>query len=174
MSDTKECKFCGNIIDIDAQTCEYCGKSQYKKKEELCCANCKAPVSESDHVCPYCGAVFDYITVEEEVVPENTKHNIYGIHYNIIIFLTALATSITLTLFSAVGKDTTQGANLIFFSVAFVVAEISLYIYLLPSIIAIEKNNPNIYLIYFCNMLLGITVIGWFISFGMALQSKKN
>ena len=176
MGQTKTCKFCGSTIDINSSICEVCGEYLFDKKSsnDLCCAKCKAPVSENDHTCPYCGAIFDFAPAEpqQEVIDE--KHNIYGIPYNIVIFLLALAASITLTLFASMGKETETSANIIFFSIAFVAAELLLYIYFLPSIVAIEKNNPNIFLIYLCNLLLGVTIVGWFIAFGMALQSKQK
>ena len=180
MSDTKECPYCGNIIDIDAQTCEYCGKSLRKKKakDELCCAKCKAPVSATDPVCPYCGAIFDYEAaskLKEEKVEEDIRHNMYGIPYNIVMLLTSLVLSFVITIFIIGGKETTTtGGNILLFSIVFVVAEILLYIYFLPSIIAIEKNNPNIFSIYIFNLLLGVTVIGWFVALIQAMQSNEK
>ena len=39
-----------------------------------------------------------------------------------------------------------------------------LYIYSLPSIVALSKKHPEFFLIFMVNMLLGCTVIGWLLA----------
>ena len=63
---------------------------------------------------------------------------------------------------------------IIYYCIAFIVSEIVLYVYFLPSVIAIENNHTNTYFIYVFNLLLGITVIGWFAALIFALQSKEG
>ena len=174
MAQTKMCRYCGNIIDIDAQTCRFCGKYLMKPHDnpDLVCEKCKSPVNTDDNFCQRCGAIFSL--PEKEYYEEPPEGNILGIPYNIGILLTAFAASIAITVFYTSGKDTSLGANCIFFSIAFVATEILFYIYFLPSILAIEKNNPNALLIYICNLLLGITIIGWLVTLIMALRSKPK
>jgi len=175
MGQTKICRFCGNVIYSDAQTCEYCGRYLCKPHDnpDLVCATCKAPVNTDDNFCQNCGAVFN-IPEKTYDTPMVVKGNMMGIPYNLGIFLTSIAASIAITVFATSGKDTTVGQYFLYAGIGFVVAEICFYIYFLPSIIAIEKNHPNSYLIYFCNLLLGITVVGWFVALTFALQSKKG
>ena len=173
MGQTKICRFCGNVIYSDAETCEYCGNYLNKPHDnkDLFCSKCKAPVNTDDNFCQRCGAVFRI--PEEGQFEKPFKHNINGIPYHIGILLKAFALSFAITVFAASGKETTFGGNCVFFSIAFVLSEIFLYIYFLPSIIAIENNNRNLCLIYILNLLLGITVIGWFVAIGLAMQSNK-
>ena len=151
-------------------------ETRKKSKDELCCAKCKSPVSENDPVCPYCGAIFDYEAAErakqEQVV--EVKHNIYGIPYNIMILLASFALSILITVFATVGKDATVGKYFLYSSVTFILAEILLYIYFLPSIIAIENSKPNAFVVFICNLLLGITVVGWFFALTFATRSEQK
>ena len=173
MGDTKICRYCGNVIYSDAANCEYCKKYLLKPHDnpELYCKKCKAPVNTDDNFCQNCGAVFN---IPEEIIEVPSKGNIIGIPYNIGILLTAIAAGIAITVFGTSGKDVTTGGYFLYFIIGFIVAEIFFYIYFLPTILAIEKNNKNIYLIYFCNLLLGITVVGWFITLLLALNSKQK
>lgn len=174
MGQTKICRYCGNVIYSDAQTCEYCGKYLLKEHDnkDLFCAKCKAPVNTDDNFCQRCGAVFNL--PDEDLTNLQKQHNIAGIPYHVGIFLTSLALSFAITVYAVSGKEMTAGDYFVYYSVAFVVSEIFLYIYFLPSIIAIENNNSNACLIYICNLLLGATIIGWIISLILALQSKKR
>lgn len=170
----KICRYCGQIIDRYAQNCEFCGRYLMKPHDnpDLVCIKCKAPVNTDDNFCQKCGAIFK--------IPENNEdehsiqHNIAGIPYHIGILLTSFAVAFAVTVFCNVGKETIIGGDLVFFSIAFVVSEILLYIYFLPSIIAIENNHTNACLIYVCNLLLGVTVVGWFVALVLALQSNSN
>ncbi len=173
MADTKICRYCGNEIFKDAETCEYCGRYLYKKQKTqgLSCTKCNAPVNDDDNYCQYCGAVFN-IVQDNTIIKKPVRHNISGIPYNIIILLTSFALSILITAFMTAGTDKSTGGIIIVFSIAFVAAEIIQYLYFIPSIIAIENNNPNVPLVYILNLLLGITGIGWFVAFGLALQKK--
>lgn len=176
MADTKTCRYCGNIIDSSAQNCPYCGRYLYKKSDnsELVCAECKAPVNTDDNFCQACGAVFSLPKNDITIPIEPPKGNLLGIPYNIIILLTSFAASIAITLFVTVGKETNVGQMFLVFGIAFVAAIVSFYIYFLPSIIAIEKNHKNTSFIYLLNLLLGITVIGWFLTLILALQSEQK
>jgi len=176
MGQTKICRYCGNIVYSDAQTCEFCGKYLLKKHDnpDLYCAKCKAPVNTDDNYCQNCGAVFCIPENNTNIKEEPAKGNLIGIPYNIGILFTSFAASFAITVFLTAGKETSFGQNSIYFCIAFIVAEIFFYIYFLPSIIAIEKNHPNIYPIYFCNLILGITIIGWFVTLFFALQSKQK
>jgi RNA polymerase subunit RPABC4/transcription elongation factor Spt4 len=168
MSGTKICRYCGQVIDSKAEVCKYCKKNLMKEHDnpDLFCKRCKAPVNTDDNFCQKCGAIFN---IPETPVP--LEHNMYGIRYNIGIFLTSLAASFAITILYNSGKETTVVGNSITFCVAFIIAEIFLYIYFLPSILAFERNNPNAYFIYVCNLLFGVTVIGWIISLVFALKS---
>ncbi|MBR6127540.1 superinfection immunity protein [bacterium] len=174
MADTKICRYCGNVIPRNAENCGYCGKYLLKKHDnpDLVCEECKAPVNTDDNFCQECGAIFGL--PEVVINPEPYKGNMLGIPYNIGILLTSFAASIAVTVFATSGKDMTTGGYALFFSIAFIVSEIVLYIYFLPSILAIEKNNPNALMIYICNLLFGITIIGWFVTLIMGLQSNEN
>lgn len=171
MGDTKICRYCGNVIYSDEETCEFCGKYLLKEHDnpDLFCAKCKAEVNTDDNFCQRCGAVFN-IPEEEVIAP--IRHNIAGIPYNIGIFLTSIAASIAITVFYTSGKDT--GFDFAFLGLAFVLAEIFLYIYFLPAILAFENNNPNAYFIYVLNLLLGVTVVGWILALVFALKSDKK
>ena len=173
MGQTKICRYCGNIIDVDMENCEYCGQYLYKERDndDIYCAKCKAPVNTDDNFCQKCGAVFN---VPEQSYDTPMLHNISGIPYNVIILLKSIALSAAVTVFSTVGKETALTQGIIFFVIAFIVAEIFLYLYFLPSIIAIENNSSNTYSVYVCNLLFGVTVIGWFICLHFALSSKKR
>ena len=173
MSDTKTCRYCGQIIYSDAQNCEYCGKFLNKEHDnpDLYCKKCKAPVNTDDNFCQNCGAIFNI--PEDDGNAGEFIHNIAGIPYHLGILLTSLAASFAITVFMS-EADTTIGEKSILFGVAFIVAEIAFYIYFLPSILAIENNNPNAYAIYLCNLLLGVTVIGWFVAFMLAQRPKKD
>ena len=173
MKETKVCRYCGNVVYSYDQTCEFCGKYLCKEHDnpDLFCRKCKAPVNTDDNFCQECGVMFN---LPENNTEEHTKGNLIGIPYNIGIFLTSIAASIAITIFFASGNELSFGQNLGFFSIIFIVAEVFFYIYFLPSILAIEKNHQNIYFIYFCNLLFGITVIGWFITLMLALNSNKK
>lgn len=174
MGDTKICRYCGQIIDMYSENCEYCGKYLNKEHDnkDLFCKKCKHPVNTDDNFCQFCGAIFN-LPSENETQDIPLKHNMIGIHYNIVIFLTSLVLSLALAFFITTGKDSSTGAYFAAFGITFVASEILLYIYLLPSIIAIENNNKNTYFIFICNLLLGITVVGWFVALVSALQSKR-
>ena len=94
-----------------------------------------------------------------------------GIPYHIIILLMTIAISTAITIFTSAGKET--AFDFIFFIVAFIAVEFILYIYFLPSIIAIENNHRNTLIIYITNLLFGITIIGWFVTLVMAIQSDN-
>lgn len=143
-------------------------------KEELHCAKCQAVVTDDDIFCPNCGAAFkaippDYVPPEPPPMP----HNINGIHYNIVILITSLAASFTLA-YILTNNNPESGNLFVYFGIIFAIAEIFLYIYLLPSIIAIENNNQNLFLIYVLNLLLGGTIIGWFVALVMAISSNQK
>ena len=174
MGHTKICRYCGNVIDKEAQTCEYCGNYLLKEHDnkDMFCAKCKAEVNTDDNFCQHCGAIFNLEAAKQiEIKP---RRNINGIPDNIGILLTSIALSIAATVFNAGGKEMTLGGNVLFFSIAFIAAEVLLYIYFLPSIIAIENNHRNVYFIYVCNLLFGITVIGWFVVLVFAMQSGQK
>lgn len=174
MGQTKICRYCGNVIYKEDQTCEYCGKYLLKEHDnkDLFCAKCKAPVNTDDNFCQNCGAVFNL--PDEDLTDLPKRRNIAGIPYNIGIFLTSLALGFAIMVYAASGKEMTTGDYFIYYAVAFVVSEIFLYIYFLPSIIAIENNHSNTFLIYICNLLFGITIIGWFVTLIIAIQSNEN
>ena len=174
MADTKICRYCGNIVYREAKTCGYCGKFLMKPHDnpDLVCEECKAPVNTDDNFCQECGAVFGL--PEVVINPDPPKGNMLGIPYNIGILLTSFAASIAVTVFATSGKEITTGGYFIFGAVAFIVSEIFFYIYFLPTILAIEKNNPKIFLIYILNLLLGITVIGWFVALIMGMQEQPD
>ena len=174
MADTKLCRYCGNVIPRNAQNCGYCGKYLMKKHDnpDLVCEQCKAPVNTDDNFCQECGAIFGLPDVE--IVAEPPKGNMMGIPYNIGILLKSFAAAIAITLFMTADKDASVGNMFLIFGISFVAAEVLFYIYFLPTIIAIEKNNPNICVIYICNLLFGITVIGWFVTLIMGLSSEQT
>ncbi len=170
MSETKICRFCGNEIKADAKKCKFCKKElDLPDTPELFCTRCKAPVNEEDYFCQHCGAIFK--------IPENTDkpfiHNINGIPYHIGILLTSLALGYALTVAGNSGKEVETVGMLVYYLAAFLVSEIFLYIYFLPTILAIENNRENMLLLYICNLLLGVTVVGWFIALIMALKSEE-
>lgn len=175
MAHKKMCRYCGKVLPFDAQNCEYCGKYLMKPQDNsgLVCAKCKASVNEDDNFCQKCGAIFnlDFYKNQE---PEPLPHNVNGIPYNIGILLTSLAASIAISVFAGSGKEMGIGQYFLYFGIGFIASEVFLYIYFLPSILAFENNNPNAYFIYICNLLLGATVIGWFISLVFALQNKQK
>ena len=177
MGDTKICRYCGKMLYSDAKNCDYCGRYLLKPHDnpDMVCEECKSPVNTDDNFCQACGAIFSLPegydpNAVNELPPR--KGNKMGIPYNIIILLKSIAVSIVITVFATVGKETSVGAYFLFAGVSFILAEIFLYIYFLPSIIAIEKNNPNACFVYICNLLLGITIIGWIVSLVMANQSE--
>ena len=170
MKESKICRFCGNIISKDAQKCKFCGKKLViKETPDMFCKKCKAPVNIDDNFCERCGAIFN---IPEPIKPP--KHNLSGIPYHLGILLTSVAASFALTVLFSVGKDMNLINISIIACVAFIISEILFYIYFLPSIIAIEKNHSNTLLIYICNLLLGITIIGWFVTLIIAMQSDEN
>ena len=164
----KICRHCGNYIYEKAKKCKYC-KSELDigNTPDMFCTRCKAPVHVDDNFCQYCGAIFN--------IPEDFEkpviHNIMGIPYHIIILLMTIAISTAITIFTSAGKET--AFDFIFFIVAFIAVEFILYIYFLPSIIAIENNHRNTLIIYITNLLFGITIIGWFVTLVMAIQSDN-
>ncbi len=170
MGETKICRHCGNEIPDKAVKCKYCKKElEIPDTPELFCTRCKAPVNIDDNFCQHCGAIFNIPDVEPPA-----KHNIHGIPYHIGILLTALAVGFAITTFATSGKDTTIGGMTVFYLISFICSEIFLYIYFLPSILAIENNKQNVLLLYVCNLLLGVTVIGWFIALVLALKSEEG
>ena len=175
MGQTKICRYCGNVIYSDEQTCEFCGKFLNKEHDnkDLFCAKCKAPVNTDDNYCQHCGAIFN-LEAADKLNEESLKHNINGIPYNLGVLLTSFALSIGITVFNTVGKDITIGKIFAIFGISFIASEILLYIYFLPSILAIENNNRNVYFIYVCNLLFGATVIGWIIALVFALRSNQK
>ena len=167
MGKTKICRHCGNEIRSDAKKCKFCKKElEIENTPDMFCKRCKAPVNEADNFCQYCGAIFNI----PEDLDNHEKHNINGIPYNLGIFLKALTLSFAVTVFSTSGKDMTSGGTFIYYSVAFLISEVFLYIYFLPSIIAIENNKPNMFFLYICNLFLGVTIVGWFIALKFALS----
>ena len=175
MSSTKICRYCGNVIYKEDQTCEYCGKYLYKEhdNDELFCEKCKSPVNTDDNFCQKCGAVFN-IPEDDLNDASSIQHNIAGIPYHLGIVLTSLALCFAITVYALSGKEITIVNSIIFFSISFIVTEIILYIYFLPSIIAIENNHKNTLLVYISNLLLGITIVGWFITLTFAIQTKQK
>ena len=178
MGDTKICRYCGKIIYSDSKNCDYCGKYLYKPHDnpDMVCEVCKSPVNSDDNFCQVCGAIFSlpegYDPNDNEPPPR--RGNRIGIPYNKGILLTSIAASIAITVFATAGKETSIGGYFLFLSISYILAEIFLYIYFLPSIIAIENNNPNACFVYICNLLLGITIIGWIISLVFALQNERR
>lgn len=169
MGETKICRFCGNEIKSDAKKCKYCKRElDLPDTPELFCTRCKAPVNDEDYFCQHCGAIFKVPETEPPV-----RHNIHEIPYHIGILLTALALSYALTVAGNSGKEATMGGMIVYYIVSFIVSEIFLYIYFLPSILAIENNKENVLILYVCNLLLGVTVIGWFAALVMALKSDE-
>ena len=170
MRETKICRFCGNIIYSDEHNCKYCKKNlDVEDTPDMFCTRCKAPVNIDDNFCQKCGAIFN---IPDEPIP--VKRNMLGIPYNIGILLTSLAISLAITVLTTSGKEVTFVDYIIYYCIAFIVSEIVLYVYFLPSVIAIENNHTNTYFIYVFNLLLGITVIGWFAALIFALQSKEG
>ena len=130
----KICRHCGNYIDDKAKVCKYCkAELDIGNTPDMFCTRCKKPVHVDDNFCQYCGAIFN--------IPEDFEkpviHNMSEIPYHIIILLTSLAISFAVTVLVSVGKETTLGGNAIYFSISFILAEILLYIYFLPSILYI-------------------------------------
>lgn len=173
MAQTKICRYCGQVLYSDAETCDYCGRYLFKEHDnpDLVCTKCKSPVNTDDNFCQKCGAVFNIPS--EPIEPLPVRHNIAEIPYNIIVFFTSIAVSIAATVFFTVGKEINIGQIFVYWGVAFVASEILLYIYFLPSIIAIENNNTNAYFIYVCNLLFGVTVVGWIVALVFAFQTRK-
>lgn len=170
MRETKLCRFCGNVIYSDEMKCKYCKRDlNIEDTPDMFCTKCKAPVNIDDNFCQKCGAIFN---IPEEPLPQ--RRNLLGIPYNLGIFLTSLAISFAITILAGSGKETTFINNIIVYGIAFVASEIVLYFYFLPSIIAIENNHSNTFLIYICNLLFGVTIIGWFVTLIIAMQSNEN
>jgi len=170
MSDTKLCRHCGNEIRKDAKKCKYCKyELEIPDTPDLFCTRCKAPVNIDDYFCQRCGAIFKIPDFEPPA-----KHNIHEIPYHIGILLKAFAASFAITVFAASGKDINAGMYCLYYIIAFIVSEIFLYIYFLPTILAIENNKDNMLALYLCNLLLGITVIGWFVTLIFSLPSDKD
>ena len=175
MEQTKICRYCGNVVYKDEQTCQYCGNYLFKEHDnpELFCKKCKAPVNTDDNFCQACGAMFN-LPPEDIVKERSERHNMAGIPYNIGILLTSFVISIAITVINTLGKGTPIGEIFVLWGISFVAAEILMYIYFLPSIIAIENNNSNGYFIYVCNLFLGVTVVGWILALVLALNSKQK
>ena len=178
MSGEKVCRYCGEIIDRNAINCDYCGRFVCKEYDNsgLLCSKCKAEVNADDNFCQYCGAIFNLPEGEgdEEESGVNSKHNKNGIHYNIGILLKSLAISLTLTFLNLTGNISTFWNSVLYFCVIFIAAEILLYIYFTPTIIAIENNNKKVYTIYICNLLFGFTIVGWFATLISAISKQKS
>ena len=169
MSEMKICRHCGNEIKSDAKKCKYCKREvNIPDTPELYCTKCKAPVNTEDNFCQRCGAIFNIPDFEPPA-----KHNVHEIPYNIGILLKALAVSFAITVFATSGKDVTSGGMAVYFITAFIISEIFLYIYFLPTILAIEKNKDNALFLYVCNLLFGITIIGWFAALVIAIKQDE-
>ncbi len=170
MGEMKICRHCGNEIKIDAKKCKYCKKElNIPDTPELFCTKCKAPVNIDDNFCQRCGAIFNIPDFEPPA-----KHNVHEIPYNIGILLKALAAGFAITVFATTGKDVTAGGMIVYYIAAFIISEIFLYIYFLPTILAIENNKDNALILYICNLILGFTVIGWIVTLIMSLPSDKD
>ena len=183
MAETQVCRYCGATILKEAQKCNFCGRIVYKdpeenKHQELHCVTCGAIVYEDDIFCPVCGGAFSELprsTQSVDLDDDNGDHNNIGIRYNIGILIKSLIISgMILMYLCTTGENADVGKNILYFGIAFIVSEIFLYIYFLPTIIAIENNNRKLYVIYIINLLLGITVIGWFVSLIMAMNNGKE
>ncbi len=170
MSETKICRHCGNEVKSDAIKCKFCKKDlMIPDTPEMFCTRCNAPVNADDNFCQRCGAIFN---IPEPI--EKPAHNMNGIPYNIGILLKAFALSFAITILVTSGKDISIGVASIYYIVAFILSEIFLYIYFLPSILAIENNKPNMLSLYICNLLFGITIIGWFVTLVFSLPSDQD
>ena len=55
-----------------------------------------------------------------------------------------------------------------------VVAAFFLCLYLLPSAIAAFRNHPQLAAIFVCNLLLGLTVLGWVVSLIWAFVKQSQ
>ena len=174
MDQTKICRFCGQVIYSEAQVCEFCKRNlNIPNTKDMFCVKCKSPVNVDDNYCMRCGAIFNIPETNDDYdVP--VRHNVNGIPYNIGILLTSLAASFAITVFATTGKDVSIGTMAIYYIAAFIISEIFLYIYFLPTILAIENNKPNALFIYICNLLSGVTVIGWFVSLIFSFPSSSN
>ncbi len=170
MGEMKICRHCGNEIKIDAKKCKYCKKElDIPDTPELFCTKCKAPVNTEDNFCQRCGAIFNIPDFEPPA-----KHNIHEIPYHLGILLKAFAASFAITVFAASGKEISVGGMIVYYLISFIVSEIFLYIYFLPSILAIENNKPNVLVLYLCNLLFGVTVIGWLVTLVMSFPSDND
>jgi len=173
MGQTKICRFCGQVIYSEAQTCEFCKRNlNIPNTKDMFCVKCKSPVNVDDNYCQRCGAIFNIPETNDYEVP--VRHNMNGIPYNIGILLTSFAASFAITVFATAGKDVSIGMMAIYYVAAFIISEIFLYIYFLPTIMAIENNKPNALFIYICNLLLGVTIIGWFVTLIFSFPSSQN
>ena len=170
MRKTKICRHCGNEIKVDAKVCKYCKwELDIPDTPDLFCTRCKAPVNDEDYFCQQCGAIFRIPDFEPPA-----RHNINEIPYNIGILLKALAIGLAVTVFATSGKDITPGVMALYYIAAFILCEIFLYIYFLPTILAIENNKDNALALYICNLLFGITIVGWFVTLVLSLPNEKN
>ena len=170
MREMKICRHCGNEIRSDAKKCKYCKQElDIPDTPELFCTRCKAPVNTDDNFCQRCGAIFNIPDFDPPA-----RHNIHEIPYHIGILLKAFAASFAITVIITTGKDISIGGMIAYYVGAFFVSEILLYIYFLPSILAIENNKNNMLVLYIFNLLLGVTVIGWFLALIFALPSENK
>ena len=171
MGDTKICRHCGKEIKSNAKKCKYCKyELDIEDTPELYCTRCKAPVNTEDNFCQKCGAIFNI----PEDIDKPVIHNKNGIPYHIGILLKAIAISFAIGTFATTGKDISTGGMFGYYGAAFIISEIALYIYFLPTILAIENNKSNMLFLYVFNLLLGITVLGWFAALIFAIKSEED
>ncbi len=69
--------------------------------------------------------------------------------------------------FTGLGSNVSATEILVFLAIAAV-------FYLLPSLIAVGKRNPDRGSVFMINLWLGWTIVGWITAMGWALDAKRE
>ena len=164
--DTKNCPYCGEIININAKKCKYCKTWIVKQEEEyIRCPFCQEPVLADAEKCPHCG---------EWLVDESNENSCGCGFANPMVNGIAILSLIILIIgfFIAIFGG---GFETFFIALAIAIAFcFGMYIYFLPTIIAISRNHPQRLAIFLINLFFGETVIGWVGSMVWAVMHRQG
>lgn len=138
-----KCPYCNGEIWIGAQKCKHCGK--WLNEQKQACPYCLKEIPANATKCSFCGSVVK--RKKSELVKCAAM-----IGYLCVVF-----TTVGFGLFAeSIGSDPSFGVFMAF--LLFLLLEI----YFLPTRIAYGRTHKQTNLIFFVNLLLGYTIIGWF------------
>lgn len=189
------CTKCGDKVPADNNFCPSCGVelnedlhcpecNQKYKSDDIFCVNCGTKLKSqnleanqtyddanniSEIKCSYCGGTIPAGVTKCSHCGEWLKvENTFSFVRLVLLLGFILSLAAAIAIFSI-----NNVAGIIAFGV-FVASMISVWLYILPSWIADVNHHPQHVAIFFVNLLLGWTILGWLITFVWALTGSRK